>query len=90
MFDDNGFIKENLKPYKYSDFRKKYQQVYDEVEGAFSRANIQWIDTASSLCWEDVCHVISPKGYAPFKDIDHMGRFFTSNWFTAFDHLVEF
>ncbi len=90
MFDANGFITKNLKPFKYSDFRRKYQFVYDLVEGALNEAKINWIDTADNLCWEDVCHVVSPKGYAPFTDIDHMGKYFSSNWFTLYDHLVDF
>jgi hypothetical protein len=90
MFDGNGFITKNLQPFKYSDFRRKYQFVYDLVEGALNEAKINWIDTADNLCWEDVCHVVSPKGYAPFTDIDHMGKYFSSNWFTLYDHLVDF
>ena len=90
MFDANGFIVENLKPFRYSDFRRKYQFMYDLVEGALNQAKINWIDTAANLCWEDLCHVVSPKGYAPFTDTDHMGKFFSSHWFTVYDHLVEF
>lgn len=29
MFDADGVIQENVKPFKYSDFRKKYSYLYN-------------------------------------------------------------
>jgi len=32
MYDKNGIIENNIKPFKYSDHRKMYLEVYELVE----------------------------------------------------------
>ncbi len=90
MVDKDGVVEQNLQPFKYSDFRKKFKYVIDAYETALSNANIKMIDLADNLCWDDLCHVLSPKGYTAFIDRDHMGKFYSRHWLTSVDHLVKF
>jgi len=46
------------------------------------------INYVKNYCWEDICHVVSPKGYAGFIDSNHPGKIVAANWFTVFDSLV--
>ena len=90
MRDLKGVIQKNVEPFKYSDFRNKFRSVIDYYEITLANANITMIDMADNLCWEDVCHVVSPKGYGAFIDQDHFGKHFARYWATAVDRLVKF
>jgi hypothetical protein len=90
MWDMGGVIQKNVQPFKYSDFRKKFKSVVDYYETALTYANITMIDMADNLCWEDTCHVVSPKGYGVFVDRDHYGKHYASYWLTVVDSLVKF
>ncbi len=53
-------------------------------------ANVDLIDLADNLCWEDSCEVISPTGYAVYSDEHHYAKFYVRHWLSVVDHLVEF
>jgi hypothetical protein len=88
MFDSNGPILDNLKSFRESDHRKRFIQVFEVVEKALNEAKLGWINYSKNLCWDDICHVISPNGYAPFADCDHPGKIFANNWITVYDFLT--
>ena len=88
MSDADGIIEENIKPVKLSDFKNRYKVLIDKYETEAKRMNVNLIDTSDNLCWEDVCEVISPSGYAIFSDDNHYGKFYTRHWISAVDHLV--
>ncbi len=90
MVDNSGVIQENLKPFKYSDFRANFKPIIEKFETALSNANVRMIDLADNLCWEDLCHVVSSKGYAAMIDPDHYGRFYARHWPTVLDEMINF
>jgi hypothetical protein len=53
MMDANGIIDENIKPFKYSDFRKRYRVLIETFETTVKAANIPIINLVDNLCWQD-------------------------------------
>jgi hypothetical protein len=90
MVDFNGVIEEKIKPFRLSDYMRKYEGVYDNWHRIINKTNVEMIDYKEHLCWEDLCELLSPKGYGVFTDDNHAGKFFSRHWFTAVDHLTQF
>jgi hypothetical protein len=90
MVENNGVIEQNVQPFKYSDFKRKFKPAIDKFETTLSNANITMIDLADNLCWEDTCHVVSSKGYAAMTDRDHYGKFYARHWPSVLDDLLKF
>lgn len=40
------------------------------------------------LCWEDRCEVLSPTGYAVFRDDNHHSKLYSRYWASSLDFLV--
>lgn len=54
------------------------------------KINVNVIDLADNLCYEDNCEVLSPLGYSIYTDDHHYAKFYSRHWLSAVDHLVEF
>lgn len=81
-------IEKNVQPFKLSDFRRKHQGVIDIYEEALRKNNVGIIDLSENMCYQDTCHVISPKGYAIYTDSGHYGKFYAHHWLSVVDDLV--
>jgi hypothetical protein len=88
MSDINGIIEQNINPVKLSDFKNKFKVLIDKFEPVLRKMNINVIDLSDNLCWEDICEVTSPAGYAIFVDDNHFGKFYSRHWISAVDYLV--
>lgn len=53
-------------------------------------ANVDLIDLADNLCFEDLCEVTSPLGYGIYSDPHHYFKFYVRHWLSVVDHVVEF
>lgn len=51
-------------------------------------ANVDFIDLADNICYEDSCEVLSPRGYAVYSDENHYAKLYVRHWLSAVDHLV--
>jgi len=51
MYDRNGIIKNNVLPFKESDHRKMFLELYELVETELDKAGIKWISYNKNLCW---------------------------------------
>lgn len=64
--------------------------MFEKYETAMKNANVDLIDLADNLCYEDSCEVISPRGYAIYSDEHHYGKFYARHWLSSVDHLIDF
>lgn len=46
------------------------------------------VDLSEHLCWDDICEVLTPSGYAIYKDNNHYSVSYSYNWAGALDFLV--
>jgi hypothetical protein len=90
MTDLSGVIEDNIKPIKRSSYRQRYKQMYDFYEASMKSVNVPLIDLADNLCYDDICDVISPEGYAIYTDAHHYCKFYSRHWLSVVDHLTEF
>lgn len=90
MFDFNGIIQQNIKPFRLSQFKNNYKLVIDGFENAMREGNVSIIDLSDNLCWEDSCEVLSPSGYGVYVDENHYTRLYSLHWLSVVDHLTEF
>ena len=90
MIDFTGVIKKNVEPFRLSAFKSKYSVIIGKYETAIQQNNATLIDLSDNLCWEDLCEVTTPSGYAAFTDPGHYGKFYSRHWLSVVDHLVEF
>ena len=90
LVDADGIIDKNIKPFRYSFFKQMYRTMIEKYEAALKKEKIPMIDITDNFCWEDQCHVITPKGYAHYLDCQHVGNNLARHWMTSLDHLVKF
>lgn len=64
--------------------------MFDFYENEMKKINVNVIDLADNLCYEDNCEVLSPLGYSIYTDDHHYAKFYSRHWLSAVDHLVEF
>lgn len=60
MVDIFGIIEENIKPISRKQFRNKFKRMFDFYETEMKKANVNVIDLADNLCYDDNCEVLSP------------------------------
>jgi hypothetical protein len=69
MKDGSGeLIEDNLKPFKLSEFMKKYEKVIEKYHSAIKPLNIELITLTDNHCFEDMCHRFTPSGHPILKD----------------------
>lgn len=91
MKDGSGeLIEDNLRPFKLSDYMKKYEKVIDKYHSAIKPLNIKLIRLTDNHCWENMCQRFTPSGHPIMADSNHYGKLFARHWMTAVDHLVDF
>jgi hypothetical protein len=90
MVDFNGVIEDNIKPFRLSWFTNKYREVIGVFDEWTRNSQIEVIDLADHLCWQDECHVLSPSGHGVYVDGNHYGKFYVRHWMTGVDHLTVF
>jgi hypothetical protein len=90
LVDADGVIEKNIKPFRHSFVKDMYKTMIEKYEGALKKHNIPMIEITDNFCWEDKCHVITPRGYAHYLDCQHVGNNLARHWMTSLDHLVRF
>lgn len=51
MIDFTGVIKNNVEPFKLSDFKNKYKVIIEKYETAIRQNNATVIDLSDNMCW---------------------------------------
>ena len=90
MVDQNGVIEASIQPYSLKEFKYEYRDGIQFTEAVLKEAGADIIDFSDNMCWEDVCHVLTPRGYCVMFDDDHFTTLAARNWLNIVDYLTIF
>jgi len=90
MYNIEKVFPEKMQPFKLSEHRQRFKESYDFIESGLNKAGIKWVSFTKNVCYEDLCHVLTPKGYPINMDSNHLMDYIAEHWITVYDFITEF
>jgi hypothetical protein len=90
MYSINGVIEKNVQPISLGKINSTYAHLAKYLEKSVLKAGGHMIYYTDHSCWGEVCHLVTPKGYAVYSDYSHWVFEVSRNWLTSVDVVLEF